>query len=484
MTALETASPAPRTPPGAVRPPVSRTVLVLVLVVVALSAAVRLVDLGRFQGAVFDEHYYVHDARAVLHGGLAGTPEEPWRPSGVRSDAHPDLAKLAIAAGIAVLGDGPWGWRLPAALAGIAVVALVFPLARRLGLSDEWSLAALVLAAADPMLMLESRIAVLDMFVALCTVLSVYLGLRFVQSGFRLWWLVACAAALGAAVACKWSGLLAALAVLVVVLPPLVRHGRGAVRPAAVLAVVVLVPPAVYLLSSVPYFAAGHGLGDWLQLQEHMATFGWGVQGDRVFASPPASWPFVVEPIWYKWSDGSEGTVGLLAIGNFLLWWAGVAAWVVFGLLAVLRRDWRLGITPALVAVLYLPWLLTSRQTYIYYMVPVVPFIAVLVATGLARFAGAPWTPPPGAAARRRRASTSGRAEDAGGVAAWAPSSRLGVLRRLRRGRSAVRSLRPRTAGAVRVLRVPHAVHDLEVTGAAPRSPDPSRRSSASSDRS
>jgi dolichyl-phosphate-mannose--protein O-mannosyl transferase len=183
-----------------------------------------------------------------------------------------------------------------------------------------------------------------------------------------------------------------------------------------VLAVVVLVPPAVYLLSSVPYFAAGHGLGDWLRLQEHMATFGWGVRGDRVFASPPASWPFVVEPIWYKWSEGSEGTVGLLAIGNFLLWWAGVAMWVVLGLLAVLRRDWRLGIAPALVAVLYLPWLLTSRQTYIYYMVPVVPFIAVLVATGLARFAGAPWSQPPGAAAPAGPDLTSRRTEDAGGV--------------------------------------------------------------------
>jgi dolichyl-phosphate-mannose--protein O-mannosyl transferase len=415
MTAPETAISAPHAPRGAVRPPVSRAVLVLVLLVVALSAAVRLVDLGRFQGTVFDEHYYVHDARAVLHGGLAGSPEEPWRPSGLRSVAHPDLARLAIAASIATFGDGPWGWRIPAALAGVAVVALVFPLARRLGLSDEWALAALVLAASDPMLMLESRIAVLDMFVALCTVLSVYLGLRYVQSGFRLWWLIACAAALGAAVACKWSGLLAVLAVSVVVLPPLVRRGRGVARPVAVLAVLVIVPPTVYLLSSVPYFAAGHGLGDWLRLQEYMATFGWGVAGDRLFASSPASWPFLAEPIWYKWSETSEGTVGLLAIGNFLLWWVGVAVWVVLGLLAALRRDWRLGIAPALVAALYLPWLLTSRQTYIYYMVPVVPFIAVLVATGLARFAGTPWARPPGGAAPAT-ALTPGRADDPAGV--------------------------------------------------------------------
>ena len=286
-----------------------------------------------------------------------------------------------------MLGDDPWGWRVPAALAGIALIALVFPLARRLGLTDEWALAALVLAAADPMLMLESRLAVLDMFVALGTALSVYLALRYVQSGFRLWWLVACAAALGAAVACKWSGLLAFPAVLLVLVPPLVRS-RGRVRPFPVVGVLVSVSLGVYLLSSVPYFAAGHGPADWLRLQEHMATFGWGVQGDRSFASAPRTWPFDAYPIWYKWSIGPTGTIGLLAIGNFLLWWASIAAWVCLGVLAILRRDWRLGIVPAIVGVLYLPWLLTTRQTYIYYMVPVVPFLAVLVATALARIAG------------------------------------------------------------------------------------------------
>jgi dolichyl-phosphate-mannose--protein O-mannosyl transferase len=425
MTAPVTASATPRELPAAVRPPVSRTVLILVLLVVALSAAVRLVDLGRFQATVFDEHYYVHDARAIVHGGLKGTAGEPWRPAGVRSDAHPDLAKLAIAAGIVVLGDDPWGWRVPPALAGIALIALVFPLARRLGLTDEWALAALVLAAADPMLMLESRLAVLDMFVALGTTLSVYLALRYVQGGFRLWWLVACAAALGAAVACKWSGALAVPAVLLVLVSPLVRD-RSRINPLAVVGVLVLVPLGVYLLSSAPYFLAGHGPGDWLRLQEHMATFGWGVKGDRSFASAPATWPFDVHPIWYKWTIDQAGTTGLLAIGDFLLWWASVAAWVALGLLAVLRRDWRLGIVPALVGVLYLPWLLTTRQTYIYYMVPVIPFLAVLVATALGRVAGAPWALPPGAQGVAAHGAALAEPGEGGGehrgrrLAAWA----------------------------------------------------------------
>ncbi|HQH21649.1 MAG TPA: phospholipid carrier-dependent glycosyltransferase, partial [Thermoleophilia bacterium] len=245
------------TPAGGL-PPLSRRVVAVVLLVVALSAAVRLVDLGRYRDVVFDEHYYVHDARVLLRGDLAGSTEEPWKPAAPRSVAHPDLAKLAIAAGILVAGDGPWGWRLPGALAGVALVALVFPLARRLGLSDEWALAALILAASDPMLMLHSRLAVLDIYVALFTALAVYLGLRHVESGFRAGWLVACGAALGAAVASKWSGLLALPAVLLVVVPPLWRRG-GATRVLAAAAALFLPAAAVYLAASAPYFLAGHG---------------------------------------------------------------------------------------------------------------------------------------------------------------------------------------------------------------------------------
>ena len=382
---------------GAPRPRPSRRLVALVVLVIALSAVVRLVDLARYSDTVFDEHYYAHDAAAILHGDLGGSATEPWKPAALRSAAHPDLAKLAIAAGIAVLGDNAWGWRLPAALAGIALIALVFPLARRMGLSAEWSLAALILAASDPMLMLESRLAVLDIFVALATALVVYLALRCVQSGFRTGWFLACGVALGAAVACKWSGALALPAALLVIVPPLLRRGRGRRAPGTAVLSLVVVPVAVYLLASMPYFAAGHGLGDWLRLQEYMATFGWGVHGDRPFASAPLTWPFDVHPIWYKWAVGSAGTTGLLAIGNFLLWWTAVGVWVVLGVLSALRRDWRLGLSPALVAVLYLPWLLTSRQTYIYYMVPVIPFLAIMVATALSRLSGASWADPHGA---------------------------------------------------------------------------------------
>lgn len=390
----------------------SRRILALVILVVVLSALVRIVDLDRFPGLVFDEYYYAHDAIVLLHGDLAGTSATPWKPAAARSAAHPDLAKLAIAAGSAMLGDNAWGRRLPAALAGTALIALVFPLARRLGLSDGWALAALLLAASDPMLMLESRLAVLDMFVAAATVAAVYLALRYVQSDLHLGWLLACGAVLGAAVACKWSGALAGAAVLVVIAPPLVRAGLAR-RLLAALGLLAAVCMVVYVAASIPYFLGGHGLADWLRLQHYMATFGWGVRGDRAFASRPITWPFDVHPIWYKWALTERGLTGLLAIGNPVLWWSGAVAWVVLAVQAVVRRSWRLGLAPALAGVLYLPWLATTRQTYIYYMVPVIPFIAIVLSVGLARLAGDRRGPAPDVAGAAGPPSSDGSASPA-----------------------------------------------------------------------
>ena len=54
----------------------------------------------------------------------------------------------------------------PAVVAGMVMLGLVYPLARRLGLPPPWALIALGLAAADPLGIAQSRIATLDVFVA------------------------------------------------------------------------------------------------------------------------------------------------------------------------------------------------------------------------------------------------------------------------------------------------------------------------------
>ena len=159
-------------------------------------------------------------------------------------------------------------------------------------------------------------------------------------------------------------------------------------RLAGLAACLVALPLAVYVASYADYFASGHTLRQWLHLQGYMATFNWNVQGSAAASSRPLTWIFDATPIWYRWAETPHGVLGLIAIGNPLLWWGSIAAFVGLLWLAWKRRDVRLAAAPLLVAILYLPWLATSRQSYIYYLTPVVPFLAIMVATALARLAG------------------------------------------------------------------------------------------------
>jgi dolichyl-phosphate-mannose--protein O-mannosyl transferase len=383
---MQSAGPASSLAPASPGSGRRRLILTLVVLTVAVSALVRFAGLDTLPGHVFDEYYYAHDAAALLHGDLGPRGAESWRPGVARSLAHPELATLAIAGSIAAFGDGPWGWRLPAALAGTLLIALVYPLARRMRLPPIWALAATVLAAADTMLVVESRLAVLDAFVALGTAACIYCALRAAAPGDHFArWTVLCGLAAGVAVGSKWSGALAVLAAFVVY--GLAARRLGGRRLALAVGGVLAIAAVVYVAGYAGYFWSGHSAGDWLHLQRYMLGFNWDVRGTVVFASRPATWPADVHPIWYRYAATDRGTMGLIAIGNPLLWWAALVAFVVLGVQAALRRDARLGLAPLLVAALYVPWLFTTRQAYIYYMVPVVPFLAILVATALARVA-------------------------------------------------------------------------------------------------
>jgi dolichyl-phosphate-mannose-protein mannosyltransferase len=365
----------------------SRVWPALAIIVLLASCAVRFIGLGALPGAVFDEHYYVPDAKAYLRGDIGPGRGARWQPAGLRSLAHPPLGVLSIAAGIAVLDNGPFGWRVTSALAGALLLALVYPTARRLGLRPPWALVALVLAAADPLLVAQSRIAMLDVFLGLWTVASVYLALRYAQCG-RAWpWLWLCGLAVGAALATKWSGALTLLAVLMVI--TLGSHQRTLGRLARDAGVLAGVAAGAYLLSYLPYFAAGHGPTDWLAYQRHMLAYGWTVQSQAGNTSSPISWIFDLDPLWYRWALTNRGVQGFVAIGNPLVWWGAIGASIMFAVAAVTRRDRSALIPLLLVAILYLPWLLTHRATYFYYMVPVVPYLAILVALGLQRVATA-----------------------------------------------------------------------------------------------
>jgi dolichyl-phosphate-mannose-protein mannosyltransferase len=355
-----------------------RTALICLVVIVALSAAVRLVNLGAFRDYVFDEYYYAHDAASLIHNGL-GSPD--WRGGGLREQSHPLFGDETIAVGIAALGDNPWGWRIMSALAGVVLIGAVYPTARRLLMNRTWAVVAAALAACDTLLIAASRVAMLDGLVALWSVVCVYCALRAARAPAGRRWHILCGLAGGLAVSTKWSGALAVLAALVVLL---VWGRRGSYRTRAASAVLLIATSlAVYVLTYAPYFAAGHGFGQWLDLQRAMATHGWGLTHPDPQSSAPARWFFDADPIWYRWMLVPHGLRGFVAIGNPLLWWGGAIGLIALAVSAVRRRSRLLALPVLLVVCLYVPWMATSRTTYLYYMAPIVPFLALALSRAL-----------------------------------------------------------------------------------------------------
>jgi dolichyl-phosphate-mannose-protein mannosyltransferase len=326
----------------------SRAILLAVALVLIVSAGLRIYHLSKPAEYIFDEVYYAKDAKTILNGHVGPMGYYKWMPGKEISWPHPEMGKFAIAAGIVVAHNTPLGWRLVPAIAGFLIIALVYPIARRLGLSPEWSLAALVLAAADPLGIAQSRIATLDVFVAFWTVLCIYLTLRYAQTGRRRRWLVLTGLAAGMALGTKWSGALTsvtALALLVALRerPPRADEDRWALDAIAdgvrasiwPIVLLVLVPLLIYFASYTQYLASGHltgpwwnvtSYGQWWELQKQMWTFNLHLNAAHTYASKAGTWLFDVRPVWYYFKEIGGKYYGIVAIGNPLLWWASLVA--------------------------------------------------------------------------------------------------------------------------------------------------------------
>ena len=371
----------------------SSAIIMAVILVLIFSATVRLYELQRPNVLVFDETYYAKDAHTVLHGYLGPNPMYSWEPGKEISWPHPEYGKFAIAAGEAAFGNVSFGWRIVPAICGTLLLALVYPLGRRFGLAPVWALLGLILAASDFLGIVQSRIATLDIFVALWSVLCIYLALRYVQTGHRLRWLFLCGLAGGLALGTKWSGAFPLVAAAAIMLLYRRRSWRlpigslvlAALRDLALPAVaLVALPVAAYFASYTVYFVKGHhSLSQWWQLQHQMWWFNENLHATHTYASKAYTWIFDYRPVWYYYEQAHNTVHGIISIGNPLLWWASVPALLGLAVLAAWRRDRELALLPLMVALLYLPWLHASRTSFMYYMTPVAPFMALAVAMAL-----------------------------------------------------------------------------------------------------
>ena len=381
--------------------------------VTALGAVLRFWGLGFPHRFVFDETYYAKDACLYLGRSLAAchapAPATAAGALGIgpeQSFVHPELGKWLIAAGERLAGYTPFGWRLMPALFGTGLVVVVFVLGRRL--FGRWGGAAGgFLAATDFVLITQSRLAMLDIFLAFFVALGFLCVARERERVVRcraaggtaldVRWRLAIGSCLGAATAVKWSGAyaLAGAGLLVAAwgVGTARRRGgspRGLAEVGVTLAAVGGPALAVYLLSYLRWFAGHHwSLRAFLTLQHAMESYQVHLTSPNPYQTSAWTWPFAIHPIAYWHLPGNLAAHQVLLMPNPLVWFAALpaGAWCLHR--AVRRRGTAEGIVMTGWLAQYLPWLVVTRPLFFFYMTPVAPFMDLALAGSLVAVAGA-----------------------------------------------------------------------------------------------
>jgi dolichyl-phosphate-mannose--protein O-mannosyl transferase len=356
----------------------------LLLIVMLAAAIFRLPGLGYPTEEYFDEVYHAKTALQYLNGQ---DPTE-W--------AHPPTAKLVIAMGVALFGYEPWAWRLAPAVAGILLAPVFLLLARRVLATERAALFATLLLLLDGVYLVQSRVAMTNIFAVLFQLLSALLLLRAVlRDRLTLGAMSLAGLALGLALSTRWTSLWAwgflGLVFLAV-------GGRRAFQPRELalgaLAFVVL-PAAVYLVSYVPWMrqgncAGGELLGGCVQAvvrkQRDIWNYHANLTATHTYFSPWWTWPWLYRPTWYFWFSGEGFVRGIVALGNPAIWWASVPVSLWALVTGVRWRDPRRVFCGAGFFLLYLPWGLSPRTlNFSHYLFEAIPYACLSLGTLLDR---------------------------------------------------------------------------------------------------
>ena len=164
----------------------------------------------------------------------------------------------------------------------------------------------------------------------------------------------------------------------------------------------IIVPLIIYYLAYIPYMKVAENPYDFagvLHNQEYMWNYHSTLQTDspHPFASKWYLWPVDYRPMFFFQGEGyPDGVIsGISSMGNPAVWWGGLIAVVTLFVLRIAaprtqtptgmpekkscfgRRT--LFITIAALSQ-YLPWVIISRETYIYHYFATVPFLILLTA--------------------------------------------------------------------------------------------------------
>lgn len=334
-----------------------------------VALALRLWGLDRFNFLIFDEIYYAEYAVHYL-------TDQPV------FDAHPPLAKYLMALGIwlgenilfrgaeartevAGMALSPWSFRWLNAVVGASIPLLIAGITLQLTRRRTAALLAGVLATAEGYLLLESRVALLHVYLVAFGLLGQWCFLRALGAedrGDRQQWLLNAGLSFGACVSIKWNGLGYWLVPMLVWFGAWVwSQGRSPIPLSSLgkrlrekalrlwpgILCLTAVPAAFYAILWLPHLRVQTDVG-LATVHQQILGFHQGMNPEagaaHPYCSPWWSWPLVLRPMAYLFRKSADGEwrYSLHALGNPVLWWltTGAIALLMYALVITHGRRW------------------------------------------------------------------------------------------------------------------------------------------------
>lgn len=318
----------------------------------------------------FDEFHYVPAAKAFL-----ATRE-------MRNTEHPPLGKTLIAQGISLFGDKPFGWRVMSSLFGALTLLGLYFWALHLFKSTRNALFVALVSAFNQLLYVQSRIAMLDTFMACFLVWASFCFSYWWDNRNKNWVLFLSALLFGWAIATKWFAIIPMGVTGLLMLYLFFKEKKIKLTTIIFFSLLVI---ASYSSSFLPFdFTLAHLL-EWQKImwdRQHMAL------STHAYSSPWWSWPFELRPIWYFYESIKETDSfrGIFFLGNPLIFLGGVIAAFICAWQALIKKSQTARQVLLCYLVCLLSWPIIPRKlTFFYYYYPASLMLGLLLAQVLNR---------------------------------------------------------------------------------------------------
>ncbi len=331
---------------------------------------------GWYTGTYFDEIYHARTAYEHLHG------QRPYETT------HPPLGKLLMAAGIAIFGMTPFGWRFAGALIGVLMLPAIYLLAKQLFKRRDLAAFSMAAFSLDLMHFTQTRIATIDSFPVFFILLSYWFMVRYLQTDVfaleenerpvlltKAFWkslipLAWSGLMMGLSIASKWIGIYSAVGLAVLYFTAVYRQYRAGNLAFSVpvdgsdeklsasdikrvknaqdhtlnrifvtcgfcVLFFILVPGIVYYLSYIPYLAPNGKVTISRVIQAQIGMLDYhstpGLGMDHPFQSPWWQWPFILKPMWFAQDNfepaGYASTI--MCMGNPWVFYVGAVCMLI-----------------------------------------------------------------------------------------------------------------------------------------------------------